>query len=1364
MTRCVLRRSHGRPVVEAEVVDAVAELVEHRLGPVVVVGDVGEDAHVALAVDVDAERVLVLARAREEVAAREDRRRPRARCPRTCAARARRRPSPRTAGRGRPRPPAAAPGRTGPRSATAAARRRRSRSAPRGARRARPSSARTAPRVARRRRRASAISCSSSSSSTREREREPVAVAERARGLVAQARELAHVVGDLGADGLRRLPGLAPLVDVVALAQDPLDLVVVDLLAARRVPRWREKRDLDRRTRARRSASGASRGSGAGASALRSSSRLRAAAVASRLRAHSTSAKSSRSARASEYASSASARRRSFSSVASTFDVPPGDVAGVVERPQRLDGRSDERRSRARAYPAPASATRIIFLAGNATTFLHTHGCWRMPTIRERCAEVVQARCSASSTRTRAGATATSTVAELVDLYGRNGFDVLCVTDHVVRSDDPWLDVDARLDTSVDAASVDARTSPRSRREASAGAARPTGWSSSRGSSSRFNDYDPMKAAHAVALGLRSFVSVDRRDRGGDRDGRRGRRRGHRGAPVTTARPQPSSSRLTRRFARDEALRGLVHRFELFNRDAALRLGRGRRAAGGRVRRLPPAEHLGGWKTLVPSLRGRGRRRRRISARAAGLPHRLERTRPSCRLTTVRAGTCAGPSGGRLPTESVTRVLACPNTRGLASESHRLPTTRLESARGDVASRPARSRGAGTPTRPSSSSSGSGSSAARGSTSGRTDEVAEPGSFAATRAGARPGRPRPRRGGRAPRVPQRLPPPRLARLRRVREAARRSSARTTPGRTASTAASSPRRARARGRPRHRRARPRAAARSRPGARSCSSTRTPTPARSPSSSTTSPSASPTPASTSTRSASSSAPSPSSPRTGRSAPRTSSSATTARSRIRASRPSWTSRPTSYLLETRRRAHVPGGPPRPEPRGSYDPAGEVERGQFHLLFPDTVINVMPGRPNLSIGPILPLGPERTYRFLDYFVAPDATERVDRRDARLRRAGRRGGHACSSSASSAGVASGLLARGPAPAGVRAPRRALPGARRRRARLSEPAPPFTGKQPRGRRVPSMIVALATRVRSEPQSALPQPGAVAARLPRARARARRRTRRCRCSSACKFCAIFASNLDEFFQVRVAGLLGQAESGPRDAAPPDGLTPQQALARIRERVLELIARQARIWKKRAPPRARRRGHRHRRDRGRATRTSSQALERHYQREIYPVLTPLAVGPGQPFPYISGLSLSLAVFVADPRDRRGALRAREDPGGPPALPRDRRSRPLRPARAGHRALPAVALPGRHDPRARRVPRHARRRLRGLGRRRRPARGGRDAAPQAPLRRRRARRGELVGVGRDGRPPRRAASAPTRRRSTAARARSTSPTSWS
>ena len=83
-----------------------------------------------------------------------------------------------------------------------------------------------------------------------------------------------------------------------------------------------------------------------------------------------------------------------------------------------------------------------------------------------------------------------------------------------------------------------------------------------------------------------------------------------------------------------------------------------------------------------------------------------------------------------------------------------------------------------------------------------------------------------------------------------------------------------------------------------------------------------------------------------------------------------------PESYLLETDGFRMSQACPPRPEPRGSYDPVGDVERGQFHLLLPNTVVNVMPGRPNLSIGPIVPLAAERTYRLLDYLVDPSADE----------------------------------------------------------------------------------------------------------------------------------------------------------------------------------------------------------------------------------------------------------------------------------------------------------------------------------------------------------------------------------------------------
>ena len=77
------------------------------------------------------------------------------------------------------------------------------------------------------------------------------------------------------------------------------------------------------------------------------------------------------------------------------------------------------------------------------------------------------------------------------------------------------------------------------------------------------------------------------------------------------------------------------------------------------------------------------------------------------------------------------------------------------------------------------------------------------------------------------------------------------------------------------------------------------------------------------------------------------------------------------------------------------------------------------------------------------------------------------------------------------------------------------------------------------------------------------------------SSTCELLRIFSSNLDEFFQVRVAGLLGQAESGIAMRSA-DGLTPQQALARIRERVLELTTLQSKHLETGASPRTRGRG--------------------------------------------------------------------------------------------------------------------------------------------------------------------------------------------
>src|SRR5579862_3268834 len=122
----------------------------------------------------------------------------------------------------------------------------------------------------------------------------------------------------------------------------------------------------------------------------------------------------------------------------------------------------------------------------------------------------------------------------------------------------------------------------------------------------------------------------------------------------------------------------------------------------------------------------------------------------------------------------------------------------------------------------------------------------------------------------------------------------------------------------------------------------------------------------------------------------------------------------------------------------------------------------------------------------------------------------------------------------------------------------------------------------------------------------------------------KFCAIGSTMMDEFFMVRVAGLTGQAAAGVTVRSP-DGRTPRQALADARERVLELYGRQASLWAGELRPAL-----------GAAgivvtgveelSGEELEGLDERFEREIYPVLTPLAVGPGQPFPYISPLSVS------------------------------------------------------------------------------------------------------------------------------------------
>src|SRR4051812_21894089 len=131
---------------------------------------------------------------------------------------------------------------------------------------------------------------------------------------------------------------------------------------------------------------------------------------------------------------------------------------------------------------------------------------------------------------------------------------------------------------------------------------------------------------------------------------------------------------------------------------------------------------------------------------------------------------------------------------------------------------------------------------------------------------------------------------------------------------------------------------------------------------------------------------------------------------------------------------------------------------------------------------------------------------------------------------------------------------------------------------------------------------------------------------------CKFAAIFGSNLDEFFMIRVAGLHDQVDAGIT-APKLDGRTPSQTIDAIREKVVALTSRQCRTLAHDLRPALAEHGIRLL-GIGEVEGAARRALDHRFRRQIFPVLTPLAVGLGRPFPYISNLSLSLAVLVRDP----------------------------------------------------------------------------------------------------------------------------------
>jgi polyphosphate kinase len=130
----------------------------------------------------------------------------------------------------------------------------------------------------------------------------------------------------------------------------------------------------------------------------------------------------------------------------------------------------------------------------------------------------------------------------------------------------------------------------------------------------------------------------------------------------------------------------------------------------------------------------------------------------------------------------------------------------------------------------------------------------------------------------------------------------------------------------------------------------------------------------------------------------------------------------------------------------------------------------------------------------------------------------------------------------------------------------------------------------------------------------------------------KFLAIFASNLDEYFQVRVSGLQEQMELGLRKRSP-DGLDAAETVRAIREQVRAQVERQTTIFTKDVAPALDEAGIQF--PAWVELDADDRAALRHtFEESVYPVLTPLAVDPSHPFPYISNLSLNLAVVVRDP----------------------------------------------------------------------------------------------------------------------------------
>ncbi len=132
----------------------------------------------------------------------------------------------------------------------------------------------------------------------------------------------------------------------------------------------------------------------------------------------------------------------------------------------------------------------------------------------------------------------------------------------------------------------------------------------------------------------------------------------------------------------------------------------------------------------------------------------------------------------------------------------------------------------------------------------------------------------------------------------------------------------------------------------------------------------------------------------------------------------------------------------------------------------------------------------------------------------------------------------------------------------------------------------------------------------------------------------KFLAIFGSNMDEFFMVRVSGIRKQIEAGVTDVSS-DGMTPRDELAAIRKLAQELFHDAQQCFQRKLLPKLEKSGI-HILEYHKLTRSQRERADTYFKDVIYPVLTPLALDPGHPFPHISNLSLNLAIVI---RDKKG-----------------------------------------------------------------------------------------------------------------------------